>query len=106
VPLKPGDVRRKLKSKFKFKDCGGTNHDRFKLWIDNVLVSYVDIDRTTDDLGDDLVKFMAHQAGVRPRQFREMIQCTISRAQYESYLLAPVAPSDGHRTVGPGTESP
>ena len=95
--LSNGETRRQLSRKFNFTDVGGTRHDSFELRIGNSLVATVDVERHRNDIRDGLISLMARQLGVGSRQFREMIQCTMSA---EAFLkLKGIEPTPQIRAV-------
>jgi hypothetical protein len=80
--LDPGETARKLTSKFGFDSAHGSNHDRYKLVIDNTYVASVDLARHKEPYRDELISRMAKQLGVGGRVFRDMIECTVDNAAF------------------------
>jgi hypothetical protein len=80
--LDAGNIKGKLGTKFGFTPDDGTNHDTFRLYNDGKQIAYVQVGRHTGDIGPGVYKYMARQAGVKTRQFADMIQCTIGKQKY------------------------
>jgi hypothetical protein len=76
------------------------------LVIDGELVCWVDVERHKSDIKDTLIGRMSSQLGVRPRQFRQMIECSLSKADFlELKGIAVDSPSDSPREVSRGSQS-
>src|ERR1017187_5897676 len=83
--LNPGDVRRQLKSKFKFEESE-TDHHIYTLVVEDKVVRWTKVSHGNKEIYDTLIGKMAQQLGVRNKQFSEMINCSISKDQYYSLI--------------------
>ncbi len=79
--LNQGEVRRQLSHKFHFELTEGDHHF-YALVIDNKIVRQTKVSHNKKTIGDTLIGKMAKQLGVRNGQFCEMINCTLSEADY------------------------
>lgn len=80
--LKQADVTNRLVHKFHFQEVAGGRHRRFHLLQDGRLIRSIEVPHSKRDIGNGLISFMAKQARVNQSEYRNMISCTMSEADY------------------------
>ena len=110
MSLEQDDVVSALETKgFKFQ--GDRSHDYYWLYVDGIkqqINTHISHGSRHKTLGDDLVWSMAMQLKITTKQFRELVQCTLSEDAYISLLRSrqirlteppkpPVGPAAKHK---------
>jgi len=90
MPIKPGELKRKLESKFGFspasKKSRKKDHIHLQYQFDDLPIIVIKISRHTKDIGDPLLGRISKQLRVRRPFFDGMISCTNSKKDYYNKL--------------------